>query len=126
MSSLNYSQLVVGQVVAVARYGSYTIMNQGFYKVVKVDKRKVVLQREGSVDPNYTRTFSVITGKELNSSSLRSSWIEPVAVQEARAQMQAREQNIKILWNDIEACAINRKINELKEKITQLEALLPQ
>lgn len=121
----NLNTAKVGDTVSVARYGSWNVMSQGTYLVVKADKVKVVLQR---VSDGYERTFSVRTG--LEKSKLKSSYVDRNTFVETVAEMEAREARVnaerarKQAWNNVEAAAKNNNLEALREAVAALEALV--
>ena len=69
MSILIYSNLKVGQEVAVVEWGYFGMVHQGKYSVIKADKCKVLVQ---NVADKSVRKFSVITRKELTNGASNS------------------------------------------------------
>lgn len=119
----DYAALKVGDAVAVARYGTWNISNQGIYVVVKVDKIKVVVQRVGD---NYERSFSVRKRHELGvHAALRNdTFLEAVEDQTARAELRRRDTEIANMWRQAEAAAAQRNFDKLKSMVDQLALIV--
>ena len=90
----DYSTLAVGQSVAVSRFGSRFIHNEGVYTVAKVNKVKVILARDTD---GYVRTFSVKTRKELGALAYKyfEAFIESVSDLQAREEMYQKSAMLK-------------------------------
>ena len=119
----NYAALKVGDVVAVARYRTWNISNQGIYVVVKVDKIKVVVQRVGD---NYERSFSVRKRYELGVlAALRNdTFLEAVEDQTAREELRRRDTEIANMWRQAESAAAQRNFDKLKSMVDQLALIV--
>lgn len=122
MYDLDYAALQEGQQVAVSRSGNWRTNNEGIYTVVKVNKMKVVLQRESD---GYTREFSVKRRVELgrNESRWSSPFIETVAAMQEREAQYAAERNRKQIWVDAEQAARDKDLAKLKDIVAKLEQM---
>lgn len=119
---LDYTTLKVGDQVAVARSGGWSIMNEGVYRVVKVNKVKVVVER---VSDGYQREFSVKRRCEMKSNDhYRAGYLETVAAQEARIEAREREAAVRNAWRKVETAAAQRDLNTLRQSVAALEALV--
>lgn len=115
----DYAALKVGDMVAVARHGSWNITNQGIYVVSKVNKVKVTVQRIGD---NYERVFSVRKRRELNGfdDEYYSAFLETVEEQTARENQRRREVEVKNMWREAEGAATRRNLTQLKDLVEKL------
>lgn len=94
---------------------------EGIYKIVKIDKVKIVLEREGD---GYQRTFSAKTGIEKGSNSYRTPLIITVDDYTARQESVKKQNIIVSQWDLIKEHANNQKLSDLKAAISELEELL--
>lgn len=121
MMDLDYTKLAVGDKVAIARTGSWSIMNEGVYTVVKVNKMVVVVRREAD---GYERTFSVKRRCETSSTNrYRSAFLETVDAQEAREESRKKEREYRQSWADLERAALNRDLAAAKALVAKLESM---
>lgn len=116
----NLNELKAGDKVGIARGGSWRVRSEGIYTVSKVDKVKVVLQRESD---KHERTFSVKTGDEKGSSKYRSAFLEPVESQEARNKQQAREQEWSAAWSALEAAVSKKDLASVDTTLALIKSL---
>jgi hypothetical protein len=119
---LDYTTLQVGQQVAVAQNGSWTIQNQGVYRVTKVNKVKVVVER---VSDGYQREFSVRRRQELTKydAGYHTAFLESVEDQERRIQQKIHEQAIRAAWAAVEQAGRDRNMQALQAAIADLNRL---
>jgi hypothetical protein len=118
---LNLNTLQVGQKVAVARYGSWTIMSEGVYIVAKADKVKVVVKRESD---GYERTFSVKKGTEKGSTRYHSAFLESIEDRDARIVKKNAENEVRLAWSKAEQAAQSKNISALRQAMADLELLV--
>lgn len=117
---LDYTALKVGELVAVARGGGWSTFSEGLYRVVKINKMVVVVQRERDA---YERTFSVKLRREKGDGDrYRSAYLESVADQQQREAQYAREREVNAMWKDAERAAVTRNLAALKELVDKLSA----
>ena len=116
---LDYSTLQAGQEVAIARPGSWNTSSQGVYKVIKVNKVKVVLERADGVQ----REFSVKTKKELGVSYDSRSFIETLADKLKRDVEQYRQQKLGIAWVNLQQAVLGKDFKKIKQGVVELENL---
>ena len=116
---LDYSTLQAGQEVAVARPGNWRTSGEGVYKVIKVNKIKVVLERSDGVQ----REFSVKTKKELGVSYDSKSFIETLGDKLKRDAEQYKQQKLGIAWVNLQQAVQGKDLNKIKQSITELENL---
>ena len=115
----DYSTLQVGQEVAVIRANNWSTSSQGIYKVIKVNKVKVVLEREDGVQ----REFSVKTKKELGISYDSKSFIETLGDKLKRDAEQYRQQKLGIAWVNLQQAVQGKDLNKIKQSMAELEQL---
>ena len=115
----DYSTLQVGQEVAVTRANNWSTSSQGIYKVIKVNKVKVVLEREDGVQ----REFSVKTKKELGISYDSKSFIETLGDKLKRDAEQYRQQKLSTAWVNLQQAAQGKDLNKIKQSMAELEQL---
>lgn len=115
----DYAALKVGDTVAVAKHGSWSICNQGIYVVTRVNKVKVTVQR---VSDNHERVFSVRKRCELGkfADAYHNAFLETVEEQTARVELQRREVEIRNMWRAAEGAAAQRNLTQLKDLVTKL------
>jgi uncharacterized protein YceH (UPF0502 family) len=120
---MDYTTLKVGDIVAVARHGSWDISNQGEYRVVKVNKVKVVVER---VSDNYRREFSVRKRSEMGvtASVYHNAFLETVEDQDARMAARAKEAAKRHAWNRVEQAARDKNFAALQQAMVNLESML--
>lgn len=116
---LDYSTLQVGQEVSIARSGNWSTSSQGVYKVIKVNKIKVVLEREDGVQ----REFSVKTKKELGVSYDSKSFIETLGDKLKRDAEQYKQQKLGIAWVNLQQAVLGKDFKKIKQSIAELENL---
>lgn len=116
---LDYSTLSIGQEVSVARHGNWSTSSEGVYKVIKLDKVKLVLEREDGVQ----RSFSVKTKKELGVSYDSRSFVETLGDKLKRDEQNYREQNINNAWVNLQQAAKGKDLDKIKQSIVELEQL---
>ena len=122
MWGLDYSTLKVGDEVAIARSGSWSLFSEGVYAVVKVNKMKVFLQRKSD---GYERVFSVKRRCEFGDSDrYRSAFLETVADHQAREEKRRQEQKVWAAWSTAEKAAQNKNISQLRQALANLELLV--
>ena len=122
MWGLDYSTLKVGDEVSVARSGSWDTRSEGVYKVVKVNKLKLIVQRVGD---GYERSFSVKRRCESGASDrYRSAFLETVADKEQREARQKRERDVKNAWAAVEQAGRGRNVDSLREALHELAKLV--
>lgn len=122
MYGMDYSKLAVGDQVAVARMGSWDVHSEGVYTVVKADKIKVIVQREGD---GYERTFSVKKRSEMGKDDrYRAAYLEPVADKAARDALQQRRRDVNRAWSAAEQAARDKKVSALRAALADLELLV--
>lgn len=117
---MDYTTLKVGDIVAVARHGSWDISNQGEYRVAKVNKVKVVVERVGD---NYQREFSVKKRSEMGS-SFHNAFLETVEEQQARIAARQREVAKRRAWSAVEQAARDKDYTALQQAVANLEGML--
>ena len=115
--------LKVGDVVSVARTGSYSIQSQGLYRVVKANKVKIVVARESD---GYIREFSARRNAELSvtSSAYSYAFLEPVIDSMNRAARIQEQQARNNAWKSAEKAAQNKDIAQLRAALADLESLV--
>lgn len=119
---LDYTTLKVGDQVAVARSGGWSIMNEGVYRVVKINKVKIVVER---VSDCYQREFSVKRRCEMGSTDrYRSACLETVAEQEARIERRQQEAAKRQAWSAVEQAARDKDFTALQKAMAVLESRL--
>ena len=119
---MDYTALKVGDIVAVACYGSWSILNQGRYRVTKVNKVKVVVER---VSDNYRREFSVRKRSELgNAVNAYRTFLETVEEQDARMAAQAKEAAKQHAWKRVEQASRDKNFAALQKAVANLESQL--
>ena len=116
---LDYSTLQAGQEVSIARSGNWSTSSQGVYKVIKVNKIKVVLEREDGVQ----REFSVKTKKELGVSYDSKSFIETLGDKLKRDAEQYKQQKLGIAWVNLQQAVLGKDFKKIKQSIAELENL---
>ena len=119
---MKYDSLVVGQVVGVAEYyGFYhSVHLQGLYTVVKKNKMKVVIQRNGD---GYERTFSIKTDREIKEyKTTRTAEIVSEGEYKLMELRRERELNTTKAWADIQKAASHKDIAALKAAMIELES----
>ena len=116
---LDYSTLGIGQEVAIARQGNWSTSSQGIYKVIKLDKVKLVLEREDGVQ----RSFSVKTKKELGVSYDSKSFVETLGDKLKRDAEQYRQQKLANAWVNLQQAAQGKDFKKVKQSIAELENL---
>ena len=116
---LDYSTLQVGQEVAVTRANNWSTSSEGIYKVVKVNKVKVVLEREDGVQ----REFSVKTKKELGISYDSKSFIETLGDKLKRDAEQYKQQKLGSAWVNLQQAVLGKDFKKIKQSMTELENL---
>ena len=122
MWGLDYSTLKVGDEVSVARSGSWDTRSEGVYKVVKVNKLKLIVQRVGD---GYERSFSVKRRCESGASDRdRSAFLETVADKEQREARQKRERDVKNAWAAVEQAGRSKSVDSLREALHTLVKLV--
>jgi len=119
MSSLNLTQLAVGDRVSVAYRFSWNTRSQGVYTVVKANKMVIELARESD---GYLRKFSVKRGEEMGVNSARS-YIESIADMEQREAQLAAERAVRDTWVAAEKAAQKKDLTALRAIVDQLAAL---
>ena len=117
---LDYNTLNIGQEVAVARSGNWSTSSQGVYKVIKLDKVKLVLEREDGVQ----RSFSVKTKKELGVSYDSKSFVETLGDKLKRDAEQYRQQKLASAWVNLQQAAQGKDLNKIKQSLAELENLV--
>ena len=117
---LDYSALNIGQEVAVARSGNWSTSSEGVYKVIKLDKVKLVLEREDGVQ----RSFSVKTKKELGVSYDSKSFVETLGDKLKRDAEQYRQQKLANAWVNLQQAAQGKDFKKIKQSLTELENLV--
>ena len=125
MAMLNIATLKVGDQVAVARPGSQMTHSEGIYTVVKVNKVRIVVQRDSD---GYERNFSAKSGRELNKSfeAYRCPYLEHVSEQTTRNARLQHERNVKEVWSALEQAAASKNIRKFDEAVAALKKLLVQ
>lgn len=120
---MDYTTLKVGDIVAVACYGSWSISNQGRYRVTKVNKVKVVVER---VSDNYRREFSVRKRSEMGvtASAYHSAFLETVEEQDTRMAAQAKEEAKRHAWDRVEQAVRDKNFAALQKSMAVLESQL--
>lgn len=116
---LDYNTLSIGQEVAVTLCNNWSTSSQGIYKVIKLDKVKLVLEREDGVQ----RSFSVKTKKELGVSYDSRSFVETLGDKLKRDAEQYRQQKLGIAWVNLQRAAQSKDLNKIKQSLTELENL---
>ncbi len=119
---LDYSTLQVGQEVSIARSGNWSTSSEGVYKVIKVNKVKVVLERADITD-RFTREFSVKTKKELGVSYDSKSFIETPGDKLKRDAEQYRQQKLGIAWVHLQQAVLGKDFKKIKQSMVELENL---
>lgn len=125
MTMLNIETLKVGDKVAVARPGNWTTASEGIYTVVKVNKVRIVVQRE---DDSYQREFSAKSGRELNKTYgvYMCPCLETVSEQTARNEYLQRQREINNAWSVLKKAAASENIQQVDEAVAALKKLLAQ
>lgn len=121
MSKLQASQMAVGDVVGIFRSGSWSLFTEGKYTVVKVDKVKVVVQRESD---KYERTFSAKSGDEKGSSRYHSCWLVSEAEYDAEITSKKAAQDLRAAWQELEQAAHDKNIAKVDTAMAALKVLL--
>ena len=122
MWGLDYSTLKVGDEVAIARSGTWSLFSEGVYAVVKVNKMKVFVQRKAD---GYERVFSVKRGCEFGDyDRYCSAFLETVADHQAREAKRRQEQKVRAAWSTAEKAAQNKDIAQLRQALADLELLV--
>lgn len=121
MSKLNVNQIVVGDVVGIFRSGSLNLSTEGKYAVIKVDKVKVVIQRESD---KYERTFSAKSGDEKGSSKYRSAWLVSEAEYDAEVASKKAKQDLCSAWQELEQAAHDKSITKVDAAMIVLRNLV--
>ena len=122
MWGLDYTTLKVGDEVSIARTGSWSIHSDGIYKVVKINKIKVFVQR---VSDGYERVFSVKRRCEAGASDrYRSAYLESVETKRARDAQQQREREVRSAWAAVEQAGRDKNISKLRQAVADLELLI--
>ena len=116
---LDYSTLQAGQEVSIARSVNWSTSSQGVYKVIKVNKIKVVLERADGVQ----REFSVKTGKELGTLVHNKSYIETLGDKLKRDAEQYKQQKLGIAWVNLQQAAQGKDLKKIKQSLAELENL---
>ena len=118
----DYSSLNVNDTVAVARPGSWQIHSEGIYRVVKVNKLKVVVERESD---GYQRVFSVKRRCEMCAGShYRAAYLESVdSMLKREAQLQ-RERDVRAAWADVEQAGRVKSWTALQAAVSKLQKLV--
>lgn len=121
---MDYRTLKVGDQVTISCVRSWNIAYQGIYNVVKADKVKIVLRREGD---GYERVFSVKTGYEKSYDGKyieKHTRIEPVENMIAHNKKMDKERAINSIWSKIQNAANRKRYNELKEVFAELQEVV--
>lgn len=119
---LDYTTLKVGDQVAVAYPGGWSIMNQGVYRVVKANKMKVIVER---ITDGYLREFSVKRRCEMGAlDRFRAAYLETVAEQEARIERRQQEAAKRQAWSAVEQAARDKDFTALQKAMAVLESRL--
>lgn len=119
---LNYSTLKVGDKVAIARQGSWSIYSEGVYTVIKVDKVKVVVKRD---DDGIERVFSVKRRCEMNAAnSYQHRYLESVEDMQAQEAQYKKKNDISRAWKNIEIASKSKNLGDLRIAVANLEDLL--
>ena len=116
---LDYSTLQVGQEVAITRANNWSTSSEGIYKVIKVNKVKVVLERADGVQ----REFSVKTKKELGLTYDSRSFIETLGDKLKRDAEQYKQQKLGIAWVSLQRAVQGKDFKKIKQSIAELENL---
>ena len=119
---LDYSTLQAGQEVSIVRSGSWNASSQGVYKVIKVNKAKVVLERTDITD-RFTREFSVKTKKELGVSYDTRSYIETLGDKLKRDAEQYKQQKLGVAWVNLQQAVLGKDFKKIKQSLAELENL---
>lgn len=120
MYNLDYTKLAVGDQVAVARTGSWVTQSEGVYTVVKADKMKIVVQREGA---HWPRVFSVKKRREMSKGEYRSAYLESVEDCLARESLRVRERQVNLAWAAVEQAGRDNKVDDLRAALAGLVEL---
>lgn len=119
---MDYTTLKVCDLVAVARPGSWGIMNEGNYFVVKVNKMKVVVERASD---GHRREFSVKRRCEAKSTDrYHAPYLELPETQAARIAQRNKEVAKRQAWSAVENAAMHKDIAALREAVAALEEML--
>lgn len=119
---MDYTTLNVCDLVAVARPGTWDIMNEGNYFVVKVNKMKVVVERASD---GYQREFSVKRRCEAKSTDRYSgAYLELPEKQAARIEQRNKEVTKRQAWAAVENASMRKDIAALREAVAALEEML--
>ena len=119
MYGLDLATLKVGDEVAIARCGRWSIHSEGVYTVTKVNKMVVVVQR-GAI----ARTFSVKrrVEKSKGSSYYSSAWLEAIEDLQSRETVYAAARNRDAAWKAAEDAARGKDLAALKDTVAKLES----
>ena len=119
---MDYTTLKVGDIVAVARPGTWDIMNEGNYFVVKVNKMKVVVERASDC---YQREFSVKRRCEAKSTDrYNAPYLETVEEQQARIAKRQQIAARREAWRKVELAANRQDLAALRQAVVALEEQL--
>jgi hypothetical protein len=121
MTRLDLTTVKVGQLVAVAREGSWETFSEGEYVVKAANKVKVVVR---STTTEHERTFSVKKGTEMGSGNkYYAPYLEDVAAMQARAAKNAKRQQLANAWAEVARTANSKNLTALRELVSKLEEL---
>ena len=119
---MDYTTLKCGDLVAVARPGSWGVMNEGNYIVVKANKMKVVVERASD---RYQREFSVKRRCEAKSTDrYHAPYLELPETQAARIERRNQEVAKRQAWSAVETAAVQKDIAALRRAVAALEEML--
>ena len=118
---MDYTTLKVGDIVAIASSGSWRIFEHGHYRVIKVNKVKVVVER---VSDGYVRNFSVRKHVEIGGGGYYQSFLETVDEQAARIAAREKEAAIRASWETVEQAARDKNFAALQQAMANLESML--
>jgi methionine aminopeptidase len=114
--------LKVNDKLAIVRYGNRGVVSsQGVYTVVKADKMKVVMKRDGD---GYERIWSVKKDCELGEHGYHSAsliTVRDLAECEANRIIKVAKAN---LYRDIETAAKNNNLEAIEKAVAELKHLL--
>ena len=122
---LDYTALKPCDLVAVARTGSWGIMNEGHYFVVKANKVRVVVERACD---GHQRVFSVRRREEITRDNVgyHTAFLESVEEQDRRIKKKIHEQAVCAAWKNLEHAGRDRSLQSVRAALQNLESLMAE